>query len=795
MALVLGLLGPTMAQEGLQGQVVNFTGRGVPYAQIKVLNQAVGTVSNERGQFTLPLAPGRYTLQIQALGYATQVQQYTWQRGANVTIKMQTATQVLDQVLVTAQKTEQAAQEVPAALTVLDKTTIKDAQVWALEDLSAMIPNYYVGEAGVGFSQIQGIRGIQVFSENPALATYIDGVNSMDILADGFVLADIERIEVLRGPQGTLFGRNAMGGVINVVTQRPNNLARGYAEVSVGNLGLQRYGVGYKTPLVQNKLFLGLTGQYQFREGYLEADTTGTPSPLPSTQGARIGDAEAFYGNLWLRWLINRQWDLSLNLKGQIDESNASNYFITQQRDEALENPDRVGLGYVGRHRRDVVNAALSLNYSGPTTHFSSVSTFQQIGLSYANVSWPYFFDGAGSVYSSYNNGELGVRSQPQRVFTQELKVSSAQKDKALQYTAGVFGFWQNAFEPTTNIGSRLLSGPFAGPIFVNLNEGQNWGAAAFGQLTYRPSYFVAFTMGLRYDFERRENTFNDGGLTIDNGVVIAPGNEATETGTYRALSPKLGLTYYVNDKVTAYATYSRGFRAGGINTQFIPGANLSFDPEFSNNYETGIKGLLLNKRLRAQLTTYLITWQDIQFFSQAEAGVFLRDNLGNAESMGLELELSAKLFKGLTLDFAYGAALLAEYRDFSLQGRTATEPLNLDGNRLANTPRSTLFLAPQYSLPLSNKLNLVARMEYRYIGQHYTDVENQLEVEGYGLLNGRLGLRHTNFEWFIWMQNATDQRFIQYGSPSTIDATRPADFRVLMSAPRTFGTTLTAKF
>lgn len=786
-----------LAQQSLTGRIESARGEPIAYATIQLLNTARGTVSDANGYFVLPLpATGTsWQVEVRALGYARLIQRIEPGAASPQVLQLQSSAETLDEVLVSALRSEQAALEVPIAITALSEQQIKQAQVWSLNELNSLIPNYYVGEYGVGFQQIQGIRGIQVFSENPAIATYIDGVNQLDIIANGFLLTDIERIEVLRGPQGTLFGRNAMGGVVNIITKKPGNVTSGFAELSVGNLGLQRYGLGLKTPLIANKLFLGLTGQYQSGLGYLRADTTGTPNPDPAAQGARIGDEESLYGNLTLRWLASDQLDLSLNVKAQIDDSDASNFFITQRRDEAARDPDQVGLGYVGEHRRDIVNTALTANYSLPGLDLSSVSTYQRVGLAYAGVSWPYFFAGTGSLYSSYRDGEFGVRGAPQQVFTQELKLRTNQADARLQATAGLFYFYQNAFEPTTNIGSELLSGPFAGPVFVNTNEGKNTGFAAFGQLSYDLSPQLTLTAGLRYDYEERDNTFNDGGLTFVGGEQVADGVDTTVNADFEAFSPKLSLAYQLSDDAHLYASYSRGFRAGGINTQFIPGFDLTYDPEYSDNFELGYKQQLLGQKLRLQVVGYHIRWSGIQFFSQVSGGIFVRDNLGDARTTGLEVELRAKPLRHLTVDLAYGTYLEASYEDFSLQGRFSPEPLSLEGNTLPNTPAHTLFMAATYQYPISDVWHWLARLELRSMGEHYSDVENQLRIDSYQLLNTRLGIGYKGYELQAWVNNLSNQRYIGYGSPSTIDALTEADFRVLMSAPQTYGITFTARF
>ena len=174
---------------------------------------------------------------------------------ASAQVNDSTKVQKLEEVIVTANKSEQKNIEVPVAVTSISAKSITNSRLVNVSDLSGRVPNYLYQELGVGFQALQSIRGIQVFSENPAVSTYIDDVNLLDILAGGFALTDVERIEVLRGPQSTLFGRNAMGGVVNIFTKQPTNKTTGFLELENGNFALQRYSAGFKTPLIKDKLF------------------------------------------------------------------------------------------------------------------------------------------------------------------------------------------------------------------------------------------------------------------------------------------------------------------------------------------------------------------------------------------------------------------------------------------------------------------------------------------------------------------------------------------------------------
>ena len=688
------------------------------------------------------------------------------------TISLSTA---LPPLTVTAQKRAETLTAVPLAVTALDAAAIQAGRTLNLSDLDGLVPNYQHKQVGVGFQALQSVRGVQVFSENPAVATYVDGVNYLDILAGGFPLTDIERIEVLRGPQGTLYGRNAMGGVINVITKAPTNRTEYSLLAEGGNLGHGRFTGSYRAPLVPSKLFVGVTGLYQTRNGFLTNDTTGTVAPLPGDSGRRVGDERTVYGNAKLSYLPTDDLRIVLDLKAQRDYSDASGFFVQQLTDSlALARPDAINLGVVGAHDRRIVTAALSAKYYRPGATLESISSLQSIGLSFANI------ESGGFRYFSLNDNELGGRPEAQRVYSQELRLNS-EGSAPLQYTAGLYGFYQNAVEPTTNL--AIQQGPDT--YGVTRNVGRNYGVAAFGEIRYQLTEAWQLTAGLRYDREWREATFNGfGDAVLTGGELSELRADTTAGGTYGALSPKLALRYAPTERSSVYASYTRGFRAGGINTRRVTDAgNQQFDPEYSDNLEVGYKASFDNLPISVAAAAFWISWTDLQYFNVLPDFSFVRTNVGDATSRGVEVELSARPVAGLRLDASLGYND-TQYEDFVLTRFTGET--NVGGNRLSNAPVTTLYTAVSYDWSLSERSTLQPRLEYRRIGEQFTDIQNDIRVAPYTLLNARLALTVGRYTFSAWGRNLTDERFLAYGSPDS-SFTR----RSRASAPRTYGLTL----
>lgn len=705
-----------------------------------------------------------------------------------------TKTKQLEEVIVTANKREESIIKVNTSITSLSSKKLEDTRTWGLSGLTALVPNYNYQELGVSFQQIQSIRGIQVFSENPAVSTYIDDVNNIDILANGFAFTDIERIEILRGPQGTLYGRNAMGGVVNIITKKPTNQTNGFAETSFGNLGLQRYSTGIKTPIIKDKLYFGLNGLYQTQDGFLKNNISGTSATDTNLNGKSVGGEKNLYGNMFLKWLVNNRFHLTLNLKGQQDKSNNSGFMVSQFSDTyAFANPDVINLSRIQSHERNILNTSLVAKYNADKFTITSISALQTISFGFKDLDFP-------GIYHSYYDGKIGELLPPQKVWSQELRINS-HSDNKFQYTAGVYAFTQKGYEPTTNTAYELSDAEAAafglpsGTYLINRNRSNNSGLAGFGEMSYQLTNKLKATVGLRYDYEKREATFNGfGDAMLFNGVVTEINPNITADGNYSAISPKFSVNYSVNELSNIYATYTRGFRAGGINASSLPvGVRQTFDPEYSNNYEIGYKSFLLDKKLSIGASAFLIQWKDLQFYNLVAPFTYARENVGNAQSAGIEIEVSALPVKGLQLDGSFGFNP-TEYKGFDLKrvnfGTGVESTTAIGGNKLSNAPTHTLFLGAQYEYSINQKLKAIVRGEIRNLGKQYTDIQNQIEQPSYTLLNSRIGLTYGKYSLFIWGQNLTNERYLAYGNP---DSSFGRQSR--MAQPRTFGLTLSAKF
>src|ERR1700761_4161091 len=401
----------SQGHQQISGLVSNTRSQVLAGATITLLNTNYNTITDKKGNFVIANVPhGRYTLHVSIVGYASTDQTVTiGGQNQSVTIQLKDGNTQLDEVIVTAQKREEEVQPVPVSISTLSAKEVAEYNLHNLKDITGIIPNLYT--AGPGDNRnVSGLRGIATTSYDPAVVTYIDGVNQFSL--DTYIpqLFDVERIEVLRGPQGTLYGRNALGGVINVITKQPTNETSGFAEMQFGNYGEQRYSLGLRTPLIKDKLFLGVAGVYSGFNGFYTNVFNNT----------QFDKQHFFLGNYYLKYLATEKLTFTLNVKNYENRNNGP-FQLADSPADALANPFKVDQNATTHMIDNIFNASLAANYAGSDFNFTSVSSFQQ---NYRYYSTP--IDGAFSpidAVSLINN--YGGSFYKVKVGTQEFRFSS----------------------------------------------------------------------------------------------------------------------------------------------------------------------------------------------------------------------------------------------------------------------------------------------------------------------------------------------------------------------------------
>ncbi len=341
--------------KSVSGRVVNEQQQPVEDASIHLLNTNTTLFTNKEGSFVFTnVKEGNYVLSVTASNYASvQKMMVVKDENASITIQLQSIIKQLDAVTVTAEKREDNVEQVPLSVSVLSSRKVADYQLWNSKELTAIVPSLFSDNSG-DMRNVTSIRGIVTTSYDPAVATYIDGVNQFSLDTYISTLTDVERIEILRGPQGTLYGRNAMGGVINIITKQPTNKTDAFAEISIGNYGLQRYNAGFRTPLVKDKLFLGVSLLYDGRNGYYHNDFNNTS----------YDKQHLLYGNYYLKFLPGKNWMITANIKHQSNRNNGA-FPLVNGIDEAFANPFHLNQNATATMIDNTFNSSLVINHSG----------------------------------------------------------------------------------------------------------------------------------------------------------------------------------------------------------------------------------------------------------------------------------------------------------------------------------------------------------------------------------------------------------------------------------------------
>lgn len=687
----------------------------------------------------------------------------------------------LDTIVVTAEKREENIQDVPAGISVLSEFAIENTGVNSMESLSHHIPNFMFSGWGANSHNFAFMRGIGAVKHDPAVGFQVDGVGYFDMGMFNYPLFDLERIEVLRGPQGTLYGRNTLAGVVNIITKKPDNEVSGVLNAGMGNHGLLETSASLNAPIVRDTLFLRVSGFAKGRDGYQENKApgfSGKEGDHFDGRGARMG----------MVFVPIEELEISLNLDGQTQRT-----------------------GAYPLRRMTPWNAA-GLPADAPWTYshnFESKAESDLWGTS-LNIGWDLPFGRLTSIsaYRSWDNLEINDqdfspldithfrKDIDSRQYSQELRLASPDDASPYKWLAGLYLFNRDKTTDDNQFfdSQAALFGMSPGLSVHTRSKAGDSGQALFGQVTRTLFDSLDLTAGLRY--EREKNTFELSSETFMNGLMVrqTPGSRHESTGD--ALLPKFSVAWRAWKDIMPYVSAARGYRSGGFNHVAPSTDKVRFDPEYSWNYEIGVKSMWLDNRLLVNLAGYYITLDDQQLtfvMPEGSAGTYVM-NAGTSTSRGLELETMFKVFTGLDVNanFALNKATFKTYAD-------STTGVDYKGKNLPMAPTYNYNLGIQYRSPpfdpvslfgRDHALSFFARADLMGVGRFYWDADNKLRQSPYELVNFRVGLQSEHLDLYFWMKNAfdTEYQIVSLQRPNLPVFGQDGD-------PRTFGVGLTLRF
>ena len=685
----------------------------------------------------------------------------------------------LEEVVVTAQRRVQSMQDVPVAVTALSSASLAQSGVGNTEMLSVAAPSVVIGRfSNSARPFVRGIGSTVADPNNEAsVAIYLDGVYQPAAFANFFDFNNVERIEVLKGPQGTLFGRNATGGVIQVVTRDPGDTPE--FEASAGYANYDKYSVStYAAAPIGDKVGVSIAAMYSDQnDGYGENLVTGKDVRLGEELGVRFK-------------LVFEPTDATtIKLAGDYSELNdtgAAYQMLPGTRNVLGQNPPKddydVYNNWEPENDVESVGASLDIKHDFGAVGLRSITAWRDIdGL------WTLDQDLTALPIINADVNQTG------EMFSQELHLTSSE-DSKLQWLVGAYYFEYDAgYDPLATSGLLFLQMyRVPGFSFDNLSEAQS--VSVFGQATYPVLEDTNLTLGLRQTWDQADGKARTS-LTGTPVVVMTNDNSfSDDTPTWR-----VSLDHQFTDDVMGYVSYNRGMKSGGVGITGAADTITTYEPEELDAYEIGIKSDLLDGRARFNAAVFYYDFSSIQF-QRVVTGAGVIINGGDAESYGADAELEFQATDNLRL--TAGISLLdTEIKDFPNAPCTERTPAgttidcapgyNADGNELTQAPDFTGSLAASYRIPTEiGAIDLNA--SYYYNDGYYQEIDNRLETDSYELLNASIvWTNHAeNLSAQLWGRNLTDEFYF-------VQALGTANLSDLGTAapPRTYGVTLSYKY
>ncbi|WP_188109619.1 TonB-dependent receptor [Pseudohalioglobus sediminis] len=766
------------------------------------------------------LSPNRFSLKTLCLAVAA---------AASAQVAAQSdAPLALEEVVVTAQKREQSLQDVPVSVTAFTEDVIDRAGISDFSGYAIKTPNVGFQQRGNRADTKFGIRGVtNIGGQASAVGIYVDEFNVVpNVLTNGTSrtadtsLLDIERIEVLRGPQGTFFGRNTMGGAINITTAKPDvNEAFGKVTLEAGEYGHYLAKATGNVPLGDTLALRG-AAYYDENDGYIDNKGPSDASNAEENQGIRAAlrwePNSALVADFSVSWSEMQQDYPAMVPTGILGEipglvvEEGGFLFPTFGLDpwplqEVPFYPDNytdtaTDLGRGMDSETAMVTARIEYDFD--TVTLTSVTGYIKND-----------YDMAGEGDASSAPAFTVSRDSDMEAFSQEFRLAS-NANESVHWMVGFIYADDETNE--TDLSTHLESDPylavwdvlgilefglpgdvvdiiFNGPSgisvgnFEDVDRGsQTKSYAVFGDLTWDISEQWSLSGGLRYTYDDVEY------YELTRPTITIPVSDISDSETFDDISPRLNLTWFPAEDWTVYGTISKGYKVGGFNaSQDL--VELTFDEETGWNYEVGFKSSLWDSRMQFNAAAFYFDWSDLQVRGQdVRTQRQIVVNAEEAHTQGVELEVKALLTEGLTLDVAYGY-LEAEFDKFDNAIDTNGALFNANGNTIPLAPENTFTAGLEYQFDLGAG-EAWARVDYSFIDDQFASADNTPEraIDSYELWNVRVGYDAEHWGVQAFVENLADE---EYSSAIENLETFYTGFQRTVGKPRWAGVRLDIKF
>ena len=693
----------------------------------------------------------------------------------------------IEEILITARKRQESLQDAPLSVAAFTGESLEQRGFNDVSEISQLVPNLIFdiappisGNQSAAAVFIRGIGQLDfTINVDPGVGTYIDGVYVARSVGGVIDLLDLERVEILRGPQGTLFGRNTIGGAVQLITRAPEEEFGGYGSVTLGTdsrvdvLGVVNVPF---SDTVRSK-FSVLSRN---RDGYV---TDGT--------GSDLGNDDSIATRFQLVWEPTDRLDFAFAFDATRDRENgapnvALNLYsntpiplrtnTAAQGEAALQgctpaifdtsrlcfgpawltgDRNRTESTFPAKSENDIYGVSFTVNYEIPWGDFKSITAYRDMDSQFQR----------DSDHSPFNVFAT-INDQEQDQFSQEFQLVGDSFQNTLHWVSGLYYFTEEATELTQVIlpNANPASGTLIRGIFNNEVENSNW--AVYGEATYDFTERLHLTLGARYTDETKEYITNQ--VFVPNAtltpVLVTLVDDPGSSSDFTETTSRATLSYDIGDQLMTYATYSEGFKSGGFNPRYLaPAPNLKaipFDPEYVTSYEVGFKFINDSNTLRVNGALFVNDYDDIQISTNPDftGGATITQNAAQAEISGGELEFT----------FAPNAEWLFEGGLGYLNARyDQLDPAVQFGtnNDFARIPEWSGNFAASYIYELGSGASIIPRLDVAYKSEMEGSAENNPDVfqDEYTVVNTNITYTDATDTWIVSLgvTNVTDEDYL----------------------------------
>lgn len=657
-------------------------------------------------------------------------------------------------IVVTAQKRSENLQTVPIAITTISADMIREKQINTVADIAQYTPNLYFSSAGSGSASsasfyIRGIgQAVFHYTSEPAVGIYLDDVYIGRSVGANIDMGDIAQVDVLKGPQGTLFGRNTIAGAVSITTNKPVFRLEGHADISTGTIDNLLSHVTVNVPLIDDKLAARVTVMGDVRSGWGK-------DYAADGKVYNLGRSRMVGGRVQLLWKPVEDFDVLFAGDAMRARGNSTPEGLINFKDSAASDaynataPVKIGPQWLTKgynsylyinpvDDNDTVGGAVTMSYHPDWITLKSITSYR----------WQHAI--AAQDYGGVPAPYLGQQTdQRQWQASQEFQATGDLLDKRLKYTFGLYYF----HEAVRNGEQAALQG-----LLLDIPlRGTTDSYAAYGQLTYNVTDKLSVTGGVRWTNERKTLDVT----TTEGGAVLVP--QSHESVRYHATSPMGNIKYQWSPNLMTYASIARGFRSGSYSAlPFAETDLIPTRPETSTTYEVGSKIDLFQRRLRVNLAAFYDDYTDIQIGATTETDgvfVFRTANAAKAKIYGGEAEVTAVLARGLEA-YVNGSYLHSRI--------SAVSGFSFGDSILPDAPKFIVEGGVKYAIDLDGRGTITPSADVNFRTGAYPQF-NPAKASwqpSYALVNGRITFEpaHSRWTFAIWGKNLTNKRYMVFG-------------------------------